>query len=283
MATRRLGAGVFDHGAQYFTVRSDAFRTFVDEWIASGIVAEWFRRFPVESGTTGHPRYYCPKGMTAVAKHLGADLDIRTGVTVCGAFRKEDCWELQTLEGPTFHSEFLVLSAPVPQSMAILDSGVCDLRPQDLSILRNIEYLRSLTLLVELDGPSSLPEFGGTKIESGCLTWVADNRIKGISPEGGGLTLHSTYEFGKRYWDEEDTEITRRMLDGAKGCLGEARVVGTQVKRWRFNIPLNPTEAHFFFSRRNQLLLIGDGFGGPRVEGSALSGIEGAKCLLEII
>ena len=45
MASRRLPfgnqMGRADHGAQYFTVYSDRFRGYVDQWLAAGVVREW--------------------------------------------------------------------------------------------------------------------------------------------------------------------------------------------------------------------------------------------------
>ena len=75
MATRRISTSdgltaVFDHGAQFFTVRDQQFQKLVDEWIADGIVREWCRGFVAEDG---HPRYVVNNGMTALTKHIAQD------------------------------------------------------------------------------------------------------------------------------------------------------------------------------------------------------------------
>ena len=49
MATRRMGGGRFDHGAQFFTVREPSFQSYVDEWLQAGVIQEWFRHAPSDS------------------------------------------------------------------------------------------------------------------------------------------------------------------------------------------------------------------------------------------
>jgi renalase len=85
MATRRLENGTFDHGAQFFTVRSDRFGQLVQEWSGEGVVEEWSRGFADAEGRQneyGHPRYRGSRGMSSVADHLARGLDVRTGERV---------------------------------------------------------------------------------------------------------------------------------------------------------------------------------------------------------
>ncbi|MCU1389006.1 MAG: hypothetical protein JWL72_2344, partial [Ilumatobacteraceae bacterium] len=60
LATRRIGTATLDHGAQFFTVRSDAFAAFVAPHRASGLVREWCRGFGIDDG---YPRYAVTGGM----------------------------------------------------------------------------------------------------------------------------------------------------------------------------------------------------------------------------
>ena len=84
LATRRIGDARLDHGAQFFTVRTEAFGAHVREWVDAGVVYEWCRGFTDgdgnqagDGGGDGHPRYAVHGGMNALAKHLARDLDVR--------------------------------------------------------------------------------------------------------------------------------------------------------------------------------------------------------------
>ncbi len=85
MATRRIGNATFDHGAQFFTVRSERFERLVAGWLEAGVIEEWTRGFADAEGRhsyDGHPRYRGSEGMNSIPKHLARDLDVRTGERV---------------------------------------------------------------------------------------------------------------------------------------------------------------------------------------------------------
>ena len=79
LATRRIEKGVFDHGAQFFTVREKVFHEYVNQWINKGFVREWTlgnnsaMNVPY---TEGHARYIGVSGMTGIAKNLAQDFDV---------------------------------------------------------------------------------------------------------------------------------------------------------------------------------------------------------------
>ncbi|HKH58940.1 MAG TPA: FAD-dependent oxidoreductase, partial [Rubrobacter sp.] len=85
MATRRVGEGNFDLGAQFFTVRSERFAGLVEDWLGAGVATEWTRGFADSEGRPnedGYPRYRGAEGMTSIPKYISRGLDVRTGERV---------------------------------------------------------------------------------------------------------------------------------------------------------------------------------------------------------
>ncbi len=83
LATRRLGLGRADHGAQFFTVRDPDFGRLVDTWQASGLVFEWSRGWSngsldVTPGD-GYPRYAVTDGFTSLPKQLSRGVGASSG------------------------------------------------------------------------------------------------------------------------------------------------------------------------------------------------------------
>ena len=120
MATRRFDGGSFDHGAQFFTARSDTFKEMVEDWQTAGAAREWSRGFTDAEGNPnedGHPRYRGAAGMTSVPKHLSRNLDVRTGEKVVRVDEDGGAWHLETESGAEVTGDTLIVTAPVPQAL----------------------------------------------------------------------------------------------------------------------------------------------------------------------
>lgn len=275
MATRRMAGARLDHGAQFFTVREAPFQKYVDQWLEAGIIKEWFRHLSTDSSAGGHPRYCGIHGMTDVPKYLAGNLLVHRSEQACRIRRTNAGWAVETLTGKSYTGRHLVITAPLPQALALLDVSDIKLPDSHAAAFRNIHYEKGLATLAILDGPSSLPEPGGIKVGGGILTWIADNRMKGISSDVSAVTLHADAEFAAHHWDSPDELRGKLMLDAAASYM-DANIVEYNCHRWGFAIANQPWPERCFKDDALQLTLAGDSFGGPRIEGAALSGIAAA-------
>ncbi len=280
LATRRLGGASLDHGAQFFTVRSDAFRAEVDRWLAGGVVHEWCRGFD-EVGD-GHPRYAAAGGFNTLAKQLAEPLaDVRVGVQVATVADTADGWDVRWPEG-VVRSGAVVLTAPVPQSLGLLDAGGTALLPEVEPGLRAITYDKTIALLLVLDRPAAVPTPGARKPTEGPFEIVVDNVAKGASA-APALTLHLRAALSEERYDDADAAILDVLVPEAARWIGGATVVEAVVKRWRYATPTTTwPEPVCLAARTNSgpVLLAGDAFAGPKIEGAWLSGIAAADALL---
>jgi predicted NAD/FAD-dependent oxidoreductase len=292
MATRRIqgrpNTGTFDHGAQFFTVRGERFGALVEGWQEAGIVEEWSRGFPDAAGQRnedGHPRYRCAGGMTGLCKYLAEGLDkVRTGERVVEVTRRDGAWEVACEGGLEESAGALLITAPAPQALVLAQSGGYDLPAEVRGQLRRIAYDPCLALMALLsEGPEVVPEPGGVQIKGEPLDWISDNRRKGISA-APALTIHGGPKWSREHYDLPEEEVTDRLLLFASERLGHdlrGRLVETSLARWRYSWV---TQAHpepcLVAEADGPLVFAGDGFGSPKVEGAALSGLAAADRLL---
>lgn len=264
MATRRLGAARADHGAQFFTVRTDVFRALVDEAAADGVVAEWCRGFEADDG---HVRWRGSDGMTDLAKWLARDLDVTVSHTVRD-LRDEP-------------ADAYIVTAPVPQALALLVASRMVASPDLDDRLATIRYEPTIALMVVPDGPTAVPAPGAVQRPADSdLAFVADNSAKGISTEPV-LTLHATAAASRRLWRSDDETVVAEMWAAAAPWTSGAGVSGFSIQRWRYAAPVTLwPEACAVLDTDPPVILAGDAFGSARVEGAVCSGAAAAAAVL---
>lgn len=281
MATRRMAGARLDHGAQFFTVRDQRFQRYVNEWLDAGFIREWFRHSPKDSNPKGYPRYCGVHGMTDAPKFLAQSLQVERSERIVELSREIDTWVARSDTGSQYTAGYLVITAPAPQAVSLLDTSGLKYAGDDEAGLRAIRYAKGLTALAILDGPAALPENGIVQLFKSPLSLVADNQVKGISPEVNAVTIHADADFAEAHWDSPDELRGPLMLEAAAPWLGDGVVVDYSCHRWGFTTPLNPWHQKHFTNPALRLTLAGDSFGGARVEGAALSGIEAAQAVLQ--
>ena len=280
LGTRMVGRTVVDHGAQFFTTRNRHFGDWVDTLLADDLVYEWCRGF----GTSdGFPRWVARGGMAELARVQAHELDVRLDTAVrsvvAGAKRRHG---VGGGEGPTLEADAVVLTAPVPQSLRILAAGGVDLAHDEQEGLPAIKYDPTLALVIVLDGSPALPPPGAVQRDVGPFSFVADNEAKGLA-EQPALTLHASAALSTTLWNESDAKAIATLLDQADEFLGDRKVLDAHLTRWEFATPQSvwTNRTATVADEPGPLLLAGDAFGGPRVEGAWLSGDAAAAAVLK--
>ena len=284
MATRRVENGTFDHGAQFFTVRDERFGSLVEGWLGEGVVEEWSRGFADAKGKQnedGHPRYRGSEGMSSIADHLARGLDVRTGERVVRVKLRDEAWEAHTEVGSRITGTALLLTAPVPESLALFREKA--ILPEGARRrLAEISYSPCLALMALMDGPTGVPEPGGVQIKGEPLNWIGDNQRKGIS-EAPALTIHAGPEWSREHFESDEAWVIASLLAFAGKQLGTdlpSTVVESSLVRWRYSWVTRPYPEPCFMAREDPpLLFAGDAFGPSKVEGAALSGLAAANQL----
>ena len=263
MATKRVGDAVFDTGAQFFTAREDGFASEVQRWASLGKADLW--------PGSAH-RWIGRGGMTAVPKLLSEGVDVQRERKVTVArHHPSGYWELDIENDGMFRAERLVLTAPMPQALALLDAGGVRLPDELAPQLRSVSYRPCLAALLVLDGPSAVPVEGVAPTD-GPLRWVADNSHKGLC-RPTALTLHATPEFSAKEYGRPEAEVLEQMTAAASAWLGGRGVTSATLHRWRYSEPVGSLPQAFAWIPSLSLGFAGDAFLGGRVEAAALSGL----------
>lgn len=145
LATRRLqhptvGEGIFDYGMQFFAVRDRRFQTWVEDWLQHGIVVEWSRQL----SRSGQPSYRGTESNRSIAKHLAKNLDVHNQQRVIKVQWQADHWLAHTQDGSTFTAQSLLITAPIPQAVELLEKSAIAIPPEPKQRLEQVRYWRCI-------------------------------------------------------------------------------------------------------------------------------------------
>jgi renalase len=285
LATVEIGGGLADHGVQFFTVRNPQFRAWVNRWLDEGLAFEWAQGWSDGSLSTApfdrQPRYAIRGGMVALAEHLAAGLDINLNTRLTIVALNGDGWLARDEKGQTYTASALLLTPPVPLSLKMLTAGQVVLSAADHMALENLEYDPCLTGLFRVEGPVYLPEPGAVQRPNAPITWIADNRRKGLSPDTTLITVQASAEYSRQIWHLPDWEALVALEAGLRQFKDPAtQIIESRLERWLYSVPVRPYPNRCLHSiNLPSLVFAGDSFGSPRVEGAALSGLAASKVL----
>ncbi|RMF20886.1 MAG: NAD/FAD-dependent oxidoreductase, partial [Cyanobacteria bacterium J083] len=178
-----------------------------------------------------------------------------------------------------FQADYLLMTPPLPQSLALLQKSNIVLPPDLQSSLEKITYNKCLAVLAYGEKPSHIPAPGGLNLTGEPLAWLACNQQKGISPQATAITLHAGKEFSENNWENDEQTIVNELLNFAAPWLGSS-VVKYQLHRWRYSQPSQIYPKPYVALTEPALILAGDAFMAPKIEGAFLSGLAAAEYLL---
>lgn len=284
LAARRIGDAVFDHGAQFFTARSEQFKACVEQWIKLGIAEQWYQSYPGQPN--GHPRYRGVPTMVSIAKYLAKDQTVIQSTRALELNHDGCNWIVKLESEESIIARSVIITSPVPQTLDLLGQGNAQLSLSIIERLQRIKYESCIAVMAVLDTPSTLDSPGALAIDQGPIAWISDNHKKGASPLPA-LTIHASGEFSEAHFNDDRTAIGKQLIELARPLFGDAKVIDFQVHGWLYSKPtITDDRASFLLSEKLDLppiILAGDAFAGPRFEGAVLSGWSAAEQLRDLL
>ena len=289
-ATRRWDNLPVDHGAQFFTARTQEFGEQVGAWLSEGVCHEWTRGFHqycggavIEPGGKPHPRYACRDGMSALGKALASagGVKVELQAKVMNTQRRGDIWVVGTEDGYEWRARALVVTAPPAQSAALLENSLGD----QVETIRR-QYCRPC-LAVAVKLPRRELAWRGIQCQDNAIAWIGNDTSKRPELHEGAtiLVVHASADFSAARYDDPADLVVPEILQAA------AKIAGTELPaedcffhRWRYALPDDMAHADdaMRWSFPAPLVLAGDAWAGGKIEGAWRSGRKAAEILAEM-
>ncbi|UOQ45227.1 FAD-dependent oxidoreductase [Halobacillus salinarum] len=277
LATRRVAEGKADHGAQFFTVRTEELQSEVDQWLNKGWVKRWFG--------DQYPRYTAVDGMNGLAKHLAEGLPVSVNTKVVKIIESAKEFILSDSVGNVWRSEQVLITTPVPQIIDLLKNSEVALSPDSVKSLRSISFLPSYVGIFEFNSSTHLPDHGhlDENLPDG-VERIVDHEKKGIS-QVPIISVYMTGDWSRRHFG--DDYVMSLIKENTEELLEWSELESEQLKRWRYSQAKKTINTSFMNLNENKkLLAAGDTFlreddqaGRTRFESAFLSGRDAGEYL----
>ncbi len=275
MATRRAGPFEFDHGAQFFTARTSAFREYLEPLADAGVVTNWPAAFvEIRDGSITaerrwdeeYPHYVGIPGMNAVGKALASGLNVQLETTVGSLSQQGGSWHLADDDGATLGEfDWVVVTTPAAQAANLLAETT-------LAASAAVSMHACFALLLGFDDPVDVP-WQAALVREADISWISVNSSKPGRPAATSFVVHSTNAWANEHIDD-DVEAVRQHLAAVFNSvtgIDAGRVDHASVHRWRYaNVDRQPGE-RFALDPQRKLAACGDWFVRGRVEGAFTS------------
>jgi predicted NAD/FAD-dependent oxidoreductase len=219
-------------------------------------------------------------GMNSICRHLAGELDVRYATRIDSVRRHDGRWQLLSEDGAAlFEADALVVSAPAPQTAALLESEA----PAIAARVAAVDMAPCWAVMAAFDGSLELPFDGGFVADSP-LSWVARNASKPDRPGHEAWVLHASPRWSRAHLELDSQEVIAQLLAAFATATGREfpAPLHVQAHRWRYALPSEPLPEACLFERDSKLVACGDWCAGPRVEGAFLSGVAAAGRLLSL-
>ena len=268
VATRRAEGLQFDHGAQYVTARGAGFSAKLQRLVDAGAVELW------QDGS-GRSRFVGKPRMAALARRLGAGLEVRNETKVIRVTRLTEGWLLRMGDSEIM-ADRVVVTVPAPQVAALLG--------EDHPLVRELAPVRMAPCLTLMAGVRAPAPFVSREDPDAPLAWIAQDSSKPGRPAGDTVAwvAQASPAFSAAHLEKEPAGIAALMLpmlvDRLGVTLGRVSLVATH--RWRHARVTTPLGQPFLRNADATLYLGGDWCIGPRIEAAWTSGHAIAEDLL---
>ncbi len=289
MATRRAEPFQFDHGAQFFTAKSESFEQFLAPFVTDGSVARWDAEF-VEydhdrivsrrSWRDGPAHYVAVPGMNRFGALLADGLDVVTETRIAALERESGGWRLRDQDGHDQGGfDWVVLAIPAAQVLQLLPA-TSDLRGPAVGC----EMLGCYSLMLGFEDSPSI-DWQAAFVSGADISWVSLDSSKPGRPSAPALLVHSTNRWAQAHLDDERDQVIEHLQNELTRVTGLelGRLAHVGLHRWLYaNIGKQSGES-CYIEPNQQLALAGDWCVHGRIEAAFLSARELAHRLKPLL
>ncbi len=281
MSTRYSDNFSFDHGAQYFTARSDEFKHFLKPLIKRNIVSPWkgkfinikncevFDRMHFEDHYVGTPK------MNMLPKELIAKSGVKVNLSQhIKPINEDDMlngkWHLKDLDSNKLGEyDFVISTAPCHQAAELLPKTF-----EEYYLIEKAKLSACYSLMLGFSEPLINIHWSAAKINDSPISWIAKNETKGGRNNSvTSILIQTTNGWAEENVEADQAEVKKILTDEFYKLVD----VGNQIPeyenmhRWKYANVEASSEKDFLIDEKMSLAACGDWCISGKVESAFLS------------
>ena len=287
MSTRYAESYQFDHGAQDFTVRNEAFKSFLAPYIDAGILQEWKPKLMLlEKGQIAKERtwseiHYVPvPKMNELCIAMAKEIDVHLNTEIVSIEKQNQHWSLLTKDKQEFGTyEWIINTTPAPQAEKLLPTSFAG-----YNHFKKCKMLGCYTLMLAFNQPWKW-EWEAAIVKDSLISWMALNSNKPGRDNRQTLIVQTDNQWSEDHIDAATSDIQHLILNELNSLLSydfsSSEYLTTH--RWRYADTKQVTGVDYHLDHDLKLGACGDWFIKGRIESAFLSGYKLANSLKQAL
>lgn len=277
MSTRHKDGYSFDHGAQYFSAKSETFQIFLKPFLNDRIVQEWKPKI-VEinhDGSTSEikwqkPRYTAAPHMRRLCEAMGQGLNIEHQTQVTEITKHVNKWVLSAANGKTLGPyDWVITAIPAAQATQLLPIEFAHHQEFKKVVMKGC-----YALMLGFEQPLDLPwDAALCKSNSSGISWISVNSTKPDRTSAYTLLAQTSNNWADAHLDDDQDVIKTHLIQDLERLLGFQLPNRhyQSMHRWRHANATEPLGSGFLLDGAQNLAACGDWCIGGKVEAAFLS------------
>ena len=283
MSTREEPPFTFDHGAQFFKIKTNEFQNFVSELVTKKIMRPWNFKLAYFDGNNfkkiknikNEDKFFVgTPNMDSIVKYKSKNCKVNLNTKIEKIFKKNDKWYLSDQNKKEYGNyDWIILSLPAEQSFQLIT--------QDISFYSSLEKIKMnscISLMIGMNEKLHL-NYDAALIENKDIAWIAVNNTKPCRMKSHSLLINSSYEYASKNINSPTDEIIKHLLnitsDLIKKKLSNSQLI--KLHKWRYVEAVKSPNENYFIDHKKKIAICGDWFVNSRVEGAFTSANELSK------
>ena len=264
----------FDHGAPFFTISDESFRTEMAMLESLAVVRQWNGRFveinagqvrAAEDGT----RYVGVPGMRRIAETLATDLEVMNRCEIKSLSVCPQGWRLTNIDESEVGDYSAVILAMPPEQARKLIPADTTIFPQLANIKSTPRWVLMITFETALD-----MDFDAAKINNSPLESIVKQSSKPGRGTAESWVIYSSQEWAEKRIKADPEEIANALAAELRRFTNRKlpNIAHTRAHRWRLAFPQTCLDVPYLWDDDNLIGVCGDWCQAPSIEGAFMSG-----------